>query len=33
MCELFNKYENHIMEKFDKKDIIANIDYLMRKYA
>ncbi len=33
VCELFNKYENHIMEKYDNKDIIATIDYLMRKYA
>ncbi len=33
MCELFDKYENHIMDKFDNKDILANIDYLMRKYA
>lgn len=33
MCELFEEYEDHIMEKFDNKDIIATIDYLMRKYA
>jgi len=33
ICELFNTYENHIMEKLNNKDITANIDYLMRKYS
>ncbi len=33
MCDLFDKYERHVMENLDNKDIKDNIDYLLRKYS
>jgi len=33
MCQQFNQYENNIMEAFNNRDIITNIDYLLRKYS
>ncbi len=33
MCELLNKYENTILEKPENKDMIKNVDYLLRKYS
>lgn len=33
MCELFDRYERHVMENLENKDITDNIDYLLRKYS